>query len=337
MTSDHPAPRLGRRELLALGAAAAVVAPRAAAARAYAGDTLVGAIVDYVVSGEETLLEVARRYNLGVPEISAANPGVDPWVPGQGTRLTLPTAHLLPDGPREGILVNTGELRLYWFTPDGGVETYSIGVGQDELATPLGQTRVVRKQSRPTWRPTPEARVAKPYLPAVVPPGPENPMGEHALYLGWPTYAIHGTNRPYAVGRRVSRGCIRLYPEGVARLYEKVATGTRVTVVDQPIKIVRHAGEVWLQAKPTLEQIDELEASYRLRPKPVAFGDLRSLIVARAGIDAPRIDWPLVEREVRERRGVPVPITARDASLVAGTRPPITDRGRPFSAFDGIY
>ena len=276
---------------------------------AYAGPDLVGEVTPYLTNGEETLLEVARAYNLGVPELLAANPGVDPWVPGRGTRLLLPTAHILPTGAREGILVNVSELRLYYFPPGGGVETFSIGVGREGLGTPMGATRVVRKQTQPTWRPTAEARADKPWLPATVPPGPDNPMGEFALYLGWPTYAVHGTNKPYAVGRRVSRGCIRLYPEGIEKLFAEVPVGTKVAVVSQPFKLTRQDGELWLQAKPDLEQVDELEETYKLTPKPIPLGDARSLIEAKAGPDAARIDWAVVESELSARRGIPVAIT----------------------------
>lgn len=331
MSDVDRATACGRRAALglALGAGAALLA-RPAAARAYAGPELIGRPTDYVVGAEETLLDVARRYNLGVPEVSAANPGIDPWVPPPGTRLLLPTAHVLPDGPREGILVNTGELRLYLFRADGTVRTYSIGVGRDGLDTPMGATTVVRKKARPTWYPTAETRVAKPWLPPVVGPGADNPMGDHALYLGWPTYAIHGTNRPLAVGRRVSRGCVRLYPESVAELFTIVPVGTKVTVVHQTIKLARSGGQLWLQAKPELDQIDELEESYRLTPRPVPFGDLRSMIGTRAGADAPRVDWALVEREVATRRGLPVPITGGPPLVAQAVS------GRPAAVEPGI-
>lgn len=321
---------VGRRTLLGgVLAVAAGSSIRPALAKGYAGPEMIGRPAEYVVASEETLLDVARRYNLGVPEVSAANPGIDAWVPPPGQRLILPTAHILPQGPREGILVNVGELRLYLFRPDGSVRTYSIGVGRDGLGTPMGSTSVVRKKVRPTWTPTAETRAARPELPPSVPPGPDNPMGEHALYLGWPTYAIHGTNRPLAVGRRVSRGCVRLYPESIAELFQIIPIGTKVTVVHQTIKLARVGGEVWLQAKPELDQVDELEETYALTPKPVAFGDLRSMITARAGAEAARVDWGLVEEEVAARRGIPVAITGRLGELAsggpqAGTRPRTT-------------
>jgi L,D-transpeptidase ErfK/SrfK len=279
-----------RRHALALLLGAAATPAWAATAPSQLGgvrDDLIGEATRHVTDGELTLLDIARERSLGVPEISAANPGVDPWVPGRETLLTLPTQHILPDGPREGIVINKAELRLYFFPKFGPVQTYAIGVGREGLNTPLGRTTVVRKQVRPTWRPTPETRLARPELPAVVPPGPDNPMGEFALYLGWPTYAVHGTHKPYGVGRRVSRGCIRMYPEGVARLFPQVPVGTRVTVVEQPVKVGWRAGELYLEVQPDLAQIDELEATYTMTPMPAP--DARPLILAKAGPDVLRV------------------------------------------------
>lgn len=288
-----------------------------------ARDDLIGEVTYLVTDGRATLLDIARERSLGVPEISAANPGVDPWVPGRETLLTLPTRQILPDGPREGIVINKAELRLYFFPKAGPVQTYAIGVGREGLNTPLGRTTVVRKQERPTWRPTPETRIARPELPAAVPPGPDNPLGLHALYLGWPTYAVHGTHKPFGVGRRVSRGCIRMYPEGVARLYPQVPVGTRVTVVEQPVKAGWHRGELYLEVQPDLAQIDELEETYGMTPGPPA-PDARPLLLARAGAEAARLDWDLVEAELVGRRGIPVQVT-RPGPRLAGDPSALAD------------
>ena len=190
-------------------------------------DDLIGHIEYYVTDGETTLLEVAHHYDIGVPHISALNPGVDAWVPGSGRTLTLPTAHILPDAPHEGLVINRPELRLYYFPGNGPVQTYSIGVGKDGLNTPVGKTWVVRKQVHPTWHPTEASFREKPWLPKAVPPGPDNPMGDYAMYLGWPAYAIHGTNRVYGVGRRVSHGCIRLYPRASRSSSARCRSGPR--------------------------------------------------------------------------------------------------------------
>jgi L,D-transpeptidase ErfK/SrfK len=300
---------LTRRALL--GTAAATLAIGAARAALPTSAEVVGELSYYVTDGERTLLDVAREHGLGILDVSAANPGVDVWIPGREQLITLPTAHVLPDAPHEGIVINLAELRLYHFPSGGGpVETYTIGIGREGFDTPRGTTRVARKQEKPTWYPTEGKRRDDPTLPAVVPPGPDNPLGDYAIYLGWPTYIIHGTNKPYGVGRRVSRGCIRMYPEGVAALFPRVKVGTRVTVVEQPIKLGWLDGELYLEAHPDLEQLEELESSYsfRLRPAP----DMTAAILAKAGAAAWRIDWAVVDAELVARRGLPVRITGED-------------------------
>jgi L,D-transpeptidase ErfK/SrfK len=236
----------------------------------------------------------------------------------------LPTQFILPDAPREGIVVNYGELRLFHFPKGGPVQTYAIGVGRDGFELKMGQTKIVRKKEKPTWYPTESTLRDKPWVGKVVPPGPDNPLGDYAMYLGWPTYLIHGTNLPYGVGRRVSRGCIRMYPEGVARLYPQVAPGTRVTAVDQRVKVGWHEGELYLEAQPDMAQLDELEATQTMTPQAPAPGD-RQRVVDRAGPDAARVDWAVVEAELASRRGIPVQITR--------PRPVVADRyGAPSTA-----
>jgi L,D-transpeptidase ErfK/SrfK len=293
---------LPRTPLLAAGPAATAPVPQRRT-----GD-LIGEITYYVTHGGETLLDVARAHNLGVPEISAVNPGVDPWVPGEETLVTLPTAFLLPDAPREGVVINYGELRLFYFPKNGPVQTYAIGIGRDGFELKYGATKIVRKQEKPTWYPTDSVKRDKPWIGSVVPPGPDNPLGEYAMYLGWPTYLMHGTNMPYGVGRRVSRGCIRMYPEGVERLFRQIAVGTKVTAVDQPVKIGWHEGELYIEVQPDIYQLDELEANQTMTPR-LPQGDFRSLVLNRAGAEAPRVDWAAVENELLLRRGIPVQIT----------------------------
>ena len=192
----------------------------------------------YVATQEDTLVHIARAQEMGFVEMRAANPNVDPWIPGNGTEVILPKRHILPDAPHEGIVINLPEMRLYAFVNgDQEPSTFPIGIGREGLETPLGTTTVVRKAEGPSWRPTARMRREDPSLPAVVEAGPENPLGTHALYLGWPTYALHGTNKPYGIGRRISSGCIRLYPENITQLFEMIPVGTKVTVVNQPIKL----------------------------------------------------------------------------------------------------
>jgi len=175
---------------------------------------------------EDTIPDIARRFNLGFDEVARANPGVDPWLPGEGTRIILPTQFVLPDAPPEGIVINVAALRFFYFPkPDKDgqrvVITYPIGIGKVGWATPIGKTKVVSKRKDPYW--TPPASVRKEHaaegdpLPARVPPGPDNPLGNRAMNLGWPSYLIHGTNKPAGVGLRASHGCIRMYPRTSSR------------------------------------------------------------------------------------------------------------------------
>ena len=228
---------------------------------------IIGEVSRYVTNREDTLLDIARANKLGFVEIVAANPGVDPWVPGAGKEITLPTAHLLPIGPRKGLLLNLIDQRLYYF-PEGGreVESFPIGTGQAGWDTPIGSTKIVRKQRNPTWYVPKSIRKANPELPAIVPPGPDNPLGRYAMYLGWPAYLIHGTNNPWGVGRRVSHGCIRLYPEEIEGLFSRIPIGTPVTVVKQEMKIGWVKDELMLEVHPNPAQADELEASGRFTP-----------------------------------------------------------------------
>jgi L,D-transpeptidase ErfK/SrfK len=319
MIAAMPTPpiRLSRRSF-AVGAAAltALIVPAGRAAAAFRTGDLIGESTYYMTRGDETLLDIAMERNLGVPEISAVNPGVDPWVPGAETLITLPTQFLLPDAPHKGIVVNYGDLRLYHYRKDGSVETFAIGVGRDGFELKMGQTKIVRKKEKPTWYPTESTRRDKPEVGSVVPPGPDNPLGDYALYLGWPTYLIHGTNKPYGVGRRVSRGCIRMYPQGVERLYAEIPVGTPVTAVNQLLKLGWHQGELYLEAQPDFAQIDELEATQGISPRAPTAEEFRQ-VVDRAGADAPRLDWAAVEAELVRRRGVPVQITR--AALAAGS------------------
>lgn len=313
-----------------LGVAALAVAPaRAALPPAGQGaDDLIGKMTYFLTDGDRTLLDVARERGLGLLEVSAANPGVDAWVPGRERLITLPTAHILPDGAREGILINIAELRLYYMPAGQPIQTYAIGVGRDGLDTPVGRTTIVRKKERPTWYPTEGKRQDDPTLPAVVGPGPDNPLGDYAMYLGWPTYLIHGTNKPFGVGRRLSRGCIRMYPEGVAALFPQVPVGTRVAVVDQQIKIGWMQGELYIEAHPDVSQLDELENTYGFTLKPAP--DMRDAILAKAGGEAARIDWNVVETELVARRGFPVRITGGGGN--SGLAPVATPLEQPAAA-----
>jgi len=266
-----------------------------------------GETATYRVRGKSTLLDVARHYDLGYVEVVAANPGVDPWLPGGGRRVVLPSLHLPPSGDHRGLVINLADMRLYHFAEGGPMRSYPIGIGREGLSTPLGRTTIARKVSNPTWRPTARMRRDDPTLPSEVPPGPDNPMGTRALYLGFAPYAIHGTNRPFAVGRRVSSGCLRLYSRDIEELYERVAVGTEVRVVDEPVKLAWIGGELYMEAHPTQQQALALEAGKPIASRLTPAISAQVKAAAKDAVD--RIDWDRVKEIAAQRRGYAMRIT----------------------------
>ncbi|MCB1591310.1 MAG: L,D-transpeptidase family protein [Alphaproteobacteria bacterium] len=268
----------------------------------------IGALVDYTAKYEDTFIHLARRNGLGFVEMRAANPGIDPWIPGAGTKLVIPAHHLLPDAPRKDVVINLPEMRIYaYVNGDKAPLSFPIGVGREGLSTPLGKTTVVRKVEGPVWRPTPRMRKLDPELPEAVYPGPDNPMGTHALYLGWSQYAIHGTNKPYGIGRRSSSGCIRMYPEDVKVFYQRIPVGTQVNVVNQPLKLAWIGNDLYMEAHPDLEQTIKMEESGVIEQQKMSDADM-NLILQRAGTFQDYLNWPKIRTAIRERRGYPIVI-----------------------------
>lgn len=267
---------------------------------------VVGALYVITASEEDTLVDIARRYDLGYEEIRAANPAVDPWLPRPGARVLLPTRYILPRAPREGIVLNLAALRLFYYPkpgPDGSrvVITHPIGIGREKWPTPMGLTRVSERVANPTWR-VPESirrehAAAGDPLPAVVPPGPDNPLGRHALRLAVPGYLIHGTNKPGGIGMRVSHGCIQLFPEDIEPLFEKVAVGTPVRIVDQPYLAAWDGGVLHLEVHAPL-------AGTKVPPD----GLQRVLAKAAGNAGGERIDWVRAESIAKLAPGFPVPV-----------------------------
>lgn len=225
------------------------------------GDVIGERYTVVVEDPKQTLIDIARRHNIGYEEIRMANPEVSLWVPGAGTEVVIPAQYILPPAAREGVVVNLSELRLYYYPADkpGIVETYPVSVGREEFATPVGITRTTVKVKDPAWAPPSsmrrEAAARGEPAPSTVPPGPNNPLGEHAILLAMPSYLIHGTNRPEGVGMRVSRGCIRMYPEDIESLYERLPSGTQVNLMDAPFKAGFAAdGTLFVQSFPQLEE-----------------------------------------------------------------------------------
>ena len=265
---------------------------------------------------EDTFVRLARRYNVGYEELRRANPDVDPWLPGEGTEIVLPTQFVLPRAERRGIVINVPELRLYYFPDDERVITHPISIGRQDWRTPLGRTSVVAKAENPAWYPPQSIRdehaARNDFLPAVVPPGPDNPLGDFALRLGLPGYLIHGTNMPAGVGMRVTHGCIRMFPEDIEALFGSVATGLQVQLVNQPFKFGWGEEGLYLEAHPPLDE--EFTA-----------GQWSATDLTRAYIDvteerSAQLDWRSAERVMEAARGVPqavAPAVAGDDGAVA--------------------
>ena len=280
------------------------------------GTDVVGEVQSTVTRYEDTLLDIARRYDLGYDEIIAANPGVDPWLPGEGTRVVLPTQFVLPDGEREGVVLNLAAKRLFYFpvpAPGDAAEviTHPVGIGREGWLTPEGTLQITQKIEQPAWT-VPEsvrrehAEMGDP-LPKIVPPGPDNPLGDYAMRLSLPSYLIHGTNQPYGVGLRVSHGCVRLYPEDIASLFPKVPVGTQVRIINEPYLAGWRDGQLYLEAhEPLAEDAKRWNGSLQAMEKAV--GD-------KLADSSTEVDWDKAKKVAREARGVPVPVAPVSTGL----------------------
>jgi L,D-transpeptidase ErfK/SrfK len=279
------------------------------------GDNVVGVVTATVADHEDTLLDIGRRYGVGYEEIIAANPGVDPWLPGAGTEVLIPARFVLPDAPREGVVVNLPEHRLYYYPPAASgqprvVRTYPISTAKMDWKTPLGVTKIVSKEVRPNWYPPESVRlehIAKgDPLPEVVPPGPDNPLGEYKMRLGIPNgaYLIHGTNRPAGVGMQVTHGCIRMFPEDIAEFFMLVPLKTQVNLIDQTTKVGWSRGVLYVERHAPLEGTND--------PSHLDPAELDRLVAAAtAGVDA-TVDWPTARGAFAQSSGVPVPSGIRN-------------------------
>ena len=277
-------------------------------------DTIIGEI-DTVLSGfDDTLLDIGKKYGFGLQEIKLANPGIDTWRPGQGRKIVLPSEYILPNAPQAGIILNIPEMRLYYFPEKKPGErqqviTYPLGVGREGWATPYMKTRIVQKKERPNWYP-PES-IRKEHedngdpLPKIVPPGPDNPMGDYALKLASEdpdgAYSIHGTNKAFGVGMRVSHGCIRLYAEDIADLFHRVKINTPVNIINQPYKVGKRNGVVYLEVHPHLDEDHEHFSQNSIT-------EVVKYIIEVTDENHYRIDWDKVRKVVEESSGMPVAI-----------------------------
>ncbi len=275
---------------------------------------VLGGVQRLIGQHENTFVQLARDFNLGFDELELANPGVDPWIPGEGTPIVLPTMNVLPAVPREGIVLNLPSMRLFYFDAEKDAEAEStdvrritshpIGIGRQGWATPTGEAEIIEKAREPTWYPPASVRAEHAQLgdplPSIVPPGPDNPLGHFAMRLSMPGYLIHGTNRPPGVGMRVSHGCIRLFPEDIEALYERVPPGTPVNIIDEPVLAGWRDGELYLEVHAPLAEDERDLIEQAGRVIDAAF--------QRAEVEPVPIDAELIARIVEERRGIPFPV-----------------------------
>jgi L,D-transpeptidase ErfK/SrfK len=282
---------------------------------------VVGTVQIVKVSKDDTLTDIARRFNVGYEEIVRTNPKIDPWLPGEGTEIVVPSQFILPDAPRTGVVINIPAMRIFYYPPVKKgqrqvVFTHPIGIGKVGWRTPEGVTKIVRRQKDPTWRVPVSVRKEHhengEELEPVIGPGPDNPLGKYAFYLQWPSYLIHGTNKPAGVGLRSSHGCIRLYPEDIEQFFNMVPLGTQVRVVNQPFLFGWREGQLYMQPYDVLEDDtrDWTKAQKKLLTQSFA-----ARLQQQLQQQHEQVDWTLVSSLSRSPRGIPVPITLTDASV----------------------
>jgi len=257
----------------------------------------------------DTLSDLARAYDQGYLEMRWANPGVDPWLPGDETEIIVPSLYILPDAPQRGIVVNVPEMRLYFYPKSRRkkelrVSTHPISIGRQQWTTPHGKTKIVQKVKDPNWYPPESIREEHAAegdpLPKVVPAGPDNPLGAYKMKLGLPGYLIHGTNRPYGIGMRVTHGCVRMYPKDVEQIFQSVAVGTPVYIVNQPYKVGVARDRVYLEVHPHLAEDDD-----KFRDQ---FSHVVELIVARTEGRNAQLNWQQLRDAISAKSGIPVEV-----------------------------
>jgi L,D-transpeptidase ErfK/SrfK len=288
------------------------------------GQDVVGTLQIVEVRKDETLSDIGRRFNVGLGEMTRANPNVDPWIPKPGTPVVVPTQYVLPDAPHRGIVINLAAMRLFYFPPHKRgkpqiVITHPVGIGREGWKTPQGVTHVIWHEKNPVWHVPPsiivEHRQEGDILPKVMGPGPDNPLGDYALHLGWPGYLIHGTNKPVSVGLRVSHGCVHLFPEDIAQIFKMVPNGTEVRVVNQPYLFGWKDGRLYLQSAGPLEDDKRPWNKKARRLLAVTLTHAQRTNLKR---QHEKIDWGRVAQLVAAPVGVPVPVSGIDQSIDNG-------------------
>jgi L,D-transpeptidase ErfK/SrfK len=258
--------------------------------------TIIGVIQSHQIKNGETMLDIARHYDLGYQELMLVYPKIDPWLPPKGKTIMIPTQWVLPLYWKEGIVINVAELRLFFYLPKMGlVKTYPIGIGVEENPTPIGDFKIISKEIDPIWE-IPSSLQKEYGGRKIILPGPENPLGSFWLGLSADSYGIHGTNKPWGVGRLVSHGCIRLYPEDIIKLFPLVRIGMPVKIIYQPIKFGFKNNKIYLEAHPDIyKQIPNIKETV-----------LKEII--NLGLKE-KVKLPSLFKALKEQKGIPLNIT----------------------------
>jgi L,D-transpeptidase ErfK/SrfK len=272
---------------------------------------LIGVIRYTSARQQDTLLDIAKQFDIGQTEISISNHGVDRWLPGDKTQVMLPTRYILPSADRQGIVLNIPEMRLYYYAGTGAnqntIETFPVSIGRMDWQTPLGGTKVIAKTKDPVWRPP--ASIKKEHaeagdpLPDVVPAGPDNPLGRYAMRLNLPGYLIHSTNKPLGIGMRVTHGCVRMYPTDIEQLFPKVQIGTKVQIVNQPVKVGWFADSLYLEVHPPLQE-ENVDLSWLQEQAMLLIATMTEVIPVS-------LNQQQINQAIKQQTGVPVAIGLR--------------------------
>jgi L,D-transpeptidase ErfK/SrfK len=289
------------------------------------GDDIVGQVQVIKAKYEDTFAALSEKYDLGYLELVAANPGVDPWLPGEGTDVILPTRFILPPGPREGIVINLAEYRMYFYPADKPVvHTFPLGIGREGWNSPVGKTRISAMTPNPAWYPPKSIREEHAAdgdpLPLVVPPGPDNPLGPFKMSLSLPGYLIHGSNKKFGIGMRVSHGCFRMLNHNVLQLAKLAKVGTEVRIIDQPYKFGVSGGKLYLEAHAPLEE-DETKKLTVMDKHAVVVNSLLQRDEAAAGML--QLDWEVVRGIIEGEDGLPIQIADQRQALATAHEEPI--------------
>ncbi|MHA6493303.1 L,D-transpeptidase family protein [Pseudomonas borbori] len=280
------------------------------------GEDIIGQVQVVNAKYEDTFADLGVANDLGYLEMVVANPGVDAWLPGEGTEIILPTRFILPPGPREGIVINLAEYRMYYF-PKGEnvVHTYPLGIGREGWNSPIAEARITAKTANPGWYPPKSIREEHAAdgdpLPSYVPPGPDNPLGPYKMALSVPGYLIHGSNKKFGIGMRVSHGCFRMLNHNVLQLAAMAPVGTSVRIVNEPYKFGRSNGKVYLEAHAPLTDSGELSVVDK-------HTEVINALLKREELGDVRLDWEVVREVVAAEDGLPIEIAEPDTA-VAGS------------------